>query len=1679
VDTYPCPHCGGLVPAGNRRCPHCGRPYDADAAAYAMLQRTVANLEQKKRDLHSETTQLRGQLAHVTAQRDSMRRKMRERAAEEAVKPKRPLLRRRSRAESDETPVEEPVTVPAQAAPADRGRPPIKRTPPPPPPQQRPAVTAERLQQAVVQPKRIRQRTRPTITRPARPEFPRRESGVDAPETTTTTMQIAVLVLGGVLLAGAAVVLAFYGFGGLAPGVRLLLLTLITAGALATPLVLARRGLRATAETVASVALLLVLLLGYVVRAEHLFGTAAIAPTVYFGLVCVITAAIAAAYSVQSHLVAPRYATLLALQPVLPLLAYDAITGPSGWALVLTGVALIDLGFGIGLGRSTDRRTATGVAGARGARSTLDGDTLAGAPPESTVDIPSRSPVQIADELMRDLAWVLYAVAFAAAAAYAIAALSTAKGLPATVQAATVVLLTATIGVAGALFWRRGPIPDIASGIATLAVVAAFSRVGAVAAPGRALLFAALGVAVATAAITLLPRDARRGPRYAGSAAAAAATLLLLVSALPAIAAPLRAVTPIWHADLARYHQIVADAAGPYGWQLVVATLLLAGAGVLVVPERFREDVAVTGVAFAALVAPAALKLQWLAAPALTVVAAIAAGALALTARRTRTAWILLGAAAVLGCYAAATSLAEPSATALTLFAITIAGAAIAMAPRHARTDPQTEMVIQRVTDGAAGGAIFALPGAAAAAIAIPFTGIPGGATVVLVVSYIALTVSLAVAALSQVIRREQSPPLLIGATAATVAVVIAAVLADGTTPIDYGIAGLMAISAGLIWYAPKLDDRRTFSTFDGEFRGADAATAAVTVAGVASFARAVSLAAPGTEVVTVAVLVLAVAVAARSLPGKWRRGLVAGGAIAGAVAGLYAAVLALIGAVGIIKAANPPWGADLVHWHREATQLINFGGQIPLALFLLAAAAAIALPKPHGDNTASAAIALGAMSAPIGFGLGWQSPMVLGWLVATVLGVWAALASTARAAYTRLTAAGVVGAFAAGASLVTAGATVGTLVALGVSAVIVAATAAFAIVRSGSASAEFIAAKQSQTFATVVGGTAVAGALLAFAAAGTAAAAGLHPAASAALILTASLAATGGGMVVAAAVCLRVPGFLAYNTIGVALSGTIVSIMAVITDRPSAVVFAAAAALLGVLAELVHVGYAPEGDDWRPAPGFRPDRTDQPVLAWRRAAVPGGFTGRVLMAAGVPAAIVVIFAAPAIAAALIGPYRWVSRPWTASADTASNLGAFQRFTGNPTHVLALALLTIAAALVAVGLGGDRQALVNRLVAILVPGIALTVLITPAAFKLGWPAQPTAALLVATMCGLGVALTVPPEESTGEDGIRVARKVVFAIAALSGLAGAAGSLATKQQTLAWLGGSIIVGWVGAWYGKTTIARVIGWQVAASTAEGFAFALAYANGLQLRQCAFPVLFVATLLLVLAAALPRIHPTESVAREGLVLEGEGYLGAAAAIVITFGSAAYTAAALTALGAILGVSAARPGRTGKQRVWLIIAASVSELIAIWLLLRTVHVAVPEAYTLPFAVLALITGLLEIRNRPELGSWVAYGPALVAGFGPSLAIVLSGDSLPLRRVLLIVAAVMAVAIGAQQRQKAPVAVGSVVTVLAAGYELWVAGLPWEVLVVLFGGLALLLLTLGANYERRARFTGVYRGMR
>ena len=63
----------------------------------------------------------------------------------------------------------------------------------------------------------------------------------------------------------------------------------------------------------------------------------------FLGVTFALTAVAGFLYAGVTRLSAPRYATVIAVQPVPPLLAYPVIESPAGWGLALAVVALVDL----------------------------------------------------------------------------------------------------------------------------------------------------------------------------------------------------------------------------------------------------------------------------------------------------------------------------------------------------------------------------------------------------------------------------------------------------------------------------------------------------------------------------------------------------------------------------------------------------------------------------------------------------------------------------------------------------------------------------------------------------------------------------------------------------------------------------------------------------------------------------------------------------------------------------------------------------------------------------------------------------------------------------------------------------------------------------------------------------------------------------------------------------------------------------------------------------------------------------------------------------------------------------------------------------------------------------------------------------------------------------------------
>ena len=125
---------------------------------------------------------------------------------------------------------------------------------------------------------------------------------------------------------------------------RAAILAVATAIALGVAPGVARRGLTSTAETLAAVGLVLLPMTLYALHGNRaLGGTGGRRPGLPRRDASLITAVAAFLYAGVTRLAAPRYATVMAVQPVPPLLAYPVIESPAGWALALTAVALVDL----------------------------------------------------------------------------------------------------------------------------------------------------------------------------------------------------------------------------------------------------------------------------------------------------------------------------------------------------------------------------------------------------------------------------------------------------------------------------------------------------------------------------------------------------------------------------------------------------------------------------------------------------------------------------------------------------------------------------------------------------------------------------------------------------------------------------------------------------------------------------------------------------------------------------------------------------------------------------------------------------------------------------------------------------------------------------------------------------------------------------------------------------------------------------------------------------------------------------------------------------------------------------------------------------------------------------------------------------------------------------------------
>ncbi|MFV2111942.1 SCO7613 C-terminal domain-containing membrane protein [Micromonospora sp. LOL_025] len=758
--------------------------------------------------------------------------------------------------------------------------------------------------------------------------------------------------------------------------------------------------------------------------------------------------------------------------------------------------------------------------------------------------------------------------------------------------------------------------------------------------------------------------------------------------------------------------------------------------------------------------------------------------------------------------------------------------------------------------------------------------------------------------------------------------------------------------------------------------------------------------------------VVVALAGAVRLLPAGWRPGPRAGALLVAGGTAQFAVLLAVALAGATAGRSLPPWQGA------AAGPGVDRGWQLPVVIALTAAALGLLLPRAARPALAAIGAAAVVLAVPAAWPSPWPAVVALD-LVAAVGLLAAAVGRPGVRPWTVLAAA-VTGTVLLGHGLVVGfAAPAGAGAALAV--VLVAGTAVALAGRRGTVAQRGVAGAALAVVPLAV----PAGAVVALLAAGA-------PAWWQARAALAAVALLPVGLL---AVRRHWPDLRAYASVGVAVAVTAVGLAPVVVPVDEPVTLYAAVAVL-----LVALGGAA--------------RTDV-----------------VLRVAGIGLLVVSVAAAvPVALTALLAPYGGVS-PWSGAPTVRADPGALP--VGLALAVLAVAGVlagrqdrgavragpTGADAVPSGGAGWWRAALVA------VPFVATALPVLLVAAGVPWPVLPVGTLLGGVALVL-LAVLAAPRPLLAPVGLPVGLVLVAS--------GLLGLLATRTGTVVGLGVLVVAATVAGVAARRDDARLGGALVAVAAATGLAVVAPLAGGLPVRTAAFSVLAVAVLTLAAAAVLGPAGAAAGPVRRGrataAALDAAAQAVALVALLLAVGSVRHAAAVCVLWGAAVALRVLRRDESvGRRWVFAGIAGG-SELLGGWLLLAAGDVAVLEAYTVPAAALALVAGVVALRTRPGLNSWLALGPGLAAGLLPSLVSVLvAPDPQPWRRLLVGVAALGAVLAGATRRWQAPVLLGGVTLALLALHELvrgWDLLPRWIFLAV--GGFALI--GLATTYERRRR---------
>lgn len=413
------------------------------------------------------------------------------------------------------------------------------------------------------------------------------------------------------------------------------------------------------------------------------------------------------------------------------------------------------------------------------------------------------------------------------------------------------------------------------------------------------------------------------------------------------------------------------------------------------------------------------------------------------------------------------------------------------------------------------------------------------------------------------------------------------------------------------------------------------------------------------------------------------------------------------------------------------------------------------------------------------------------------------------------------------------------------------------------------------------------------------------------------------------------------------------------------------------------------------------------------------------------------------VTAAWFDPVRWLTDPWAGSlgADLLHHLGpTVTPVVHDPLAVIA----SLAAVAIAVFVGATRNARGRSL-----GGVALAMALAIGIAEL----NPTIGVAFAVHLTLAVALAIGGV-TIAERRPALARHLLIGAAAV--VVPAVGWAAVSESaTIVGVGVVTIASAIALRVRSTDWSRVGAASLAAAGVIAETGFVVHALGATDAVTGFSI-FVAAALVLLTARYATAVAGLEIPLEVVAFFG-GFFGAATA------ATSPTWRAIT-LGVCVPLFVAA-GRAHDERsegydilaMFAACATSVS-------LVDHVDAAV-EWFSIPAAAIAIAAGLTN-RSKTRTWSWSTFGPGLIVGLAPSVAIAVQ-DGGALRPITVVVTAGVTVFLGARANLRAPIVIGAAALLVLAidGVAPLAAQLPrW----LLIGGIGALALWAGATADRR-----------